>query len=283
MKQNLNNFLFAGIVLLAVLAGGVKQQSPDEIILESKPEATSFSASQKITSLAYINEVILPPNVTAAAVLVKYLSSPLPLLEYNPEQQWPIASITKLMTATVALENFSENELILASANAVATEGGAGNLIVGEKYSLTDILGHLLKVSSNDAAVALAEHHGGENFLTAMNLKASELQMRSTRFFDPSGLSPLNQSTLENLEKLISYIYNRHPKIFSITSEKEGNIHPFSNQENFIGGKTGFIDEANGNLISLFNYQGRPLLIIVLGSEDRYLDTLALYNRFTNQ
>ena len=119
--------------------------------------------------------------------------------------------------------------------------------------------------------------------MTAMNLKASELQMRSTRFFDPSGLSPLNQSTLENLEKLISYIYNRHPKIFSITSEKEGNIHPFSNQENFIGGKTGFIDEANGNLISLFNYQGRPLLIIVLGSEDRYLDTLALYNRFTNQ
>lgn len=281
MSRNLNSLLFAAIVLFAVLAGGVKQQSPDEIITEGKLEATSFYAAPKITSLAYINEVVLPPNVTAAAVLVKYLSSPLPLLEYNPDQQWPIASLTKLMTAAVALENFSADEKIAVSESAVATEGNAGNLIIGRIYSLPDLLGHLLKVSSNDAAVALAEHLGEKKFLDAMNEKAAELKMRSTRFFDPSGLSSLNQSTLENLEKLVSYIYYRHPEIFSITREKEGNIHPFAGYENFLGGKTGFIDEANGNLISLFNHQGRTLLIIVLGSEDRHLDTLSLYNRFT--
>ena len=141
-----------------------------------------------------------------------------------------------------------------------------------------ELLRALLKVSSNDAGVAFAEHLGRENFIRLMNERAISIGMYNTRYFDTTGLSALNQSMASDLEKLVIYIFNNHPDIFSITREPEGNIHPFAKTPDFIGGKTGFIDEASGNLVSLFNYQGRPFLIIVLGSEDRAADTQALYN-----
>ena len=277
-----NNFIFALLVLGAVLFGSIRNESAEELVLEQKPETTSFAA---ILRIAPPSEIITGslPRITAASALARDLSASEPFYLLNNGQQWPIASLTKLMTAIVAREKFPANAKIKVSANAVATEGGAGGFFVGGVYNLSQLLKPLLKLSSNDAAVALAEFYGEEKFLEEMNKKAATLGMRNTRFFDSSGLSPLNQSTLEDLEKLAVYIFHRHPDIFDITAEREGNIHPFAGKENFLGGKTGFIDEANGNLISLFSKSdGGTLLVIVLGSEDRFLDTKILYDRFAS-
>lgn len=281
MSNRENSLICALIILFAVLLGGVHKESPEETVLEEKTEAASLLATVKTAPVSqWAVPEVLPSGVTATAVLVKDWFASEPALVINADQQWPTASLTKLMTAVVAIENIGKGAKITMSERAVATESAAGNFIVGGVYGFADLLNALLKVSSNDAAEALAEFVGENKFLELMNQKSADLKMQHTRFFDPSGLSSLNQSTLEDLEKLVEYIYYQHPEVFRITQEKEGNIHPFAGRPDFIGGKTGFIDEANGNLISLFNNDGRPLLIIVLGSDDRTRDTLELYNRF---
>ncbi len=280
------------IVLISVLIGNARRGSTDEIVYnDSRPiEQTSVTASVSDT-IAVTSALVAPaapaapepPKLTAASALVKYMNTNDTLFSLNPNQQWPVASLTKLMTAVVAVENINPKASIKVSERAVATEGNSGNLVAGASYTLDQLLHALLKVSSNDAGEALAESIGRAQFIQLMNEKAVSVGMYNTRYFDPTGLSALNQSMASDLEKLVLFIFNQHPEIFAITREPLGNIHPFAKQENFIGGKTGFIDEASGNLISLFQYQGRPLLIVVLGSEDRAKDTQTLYDHFTSR
>lgn len=270
------------IVLVFALAGRVPSGSSDEVVYDSRPvEATSLTASIKETiTVPDQPDALPPPSISAISALVTYINSNDALFSLNPNQQWPVASLTKLMAAVVATENISGESRIKVSVEAVATEGVAGSLEAGRSYARDELLRALLKVSSNDAAAALAEYTGTGEFVRQMNGRAISIGMYNTRYFDPHGLSALNQSMASDLRKLAVYIFNKHPDIFSITREKNGNSHPFAGKDNFIGGKTGFIDEASGNLVSLFNYQGRPLLIIVLGSEDRAADTEILYKHF---
>ena len=111
--------------------------------------------------------------------------------------------------------------------------------------------------------------------------------MSNTIYFNPSGLSFLNQSTPNDLAKLANYIYNDRRKIFDITKQKEmpikeisfqktrnlANINQLSGRNDFIGGKTGYLDESGRNLISLFNINNQPILTIILGAEDAYKET----------
>ena len=279
--NNQNSIIFAGAVLAAVLLGNITRESPSEITFEPKIENTSLVADVKTVS--YSDTIFLPSQLTAHSALVKDMAAQEPVWTLNPDQAWPTASLAKLVTAVVAKEKIDPGQKIKVSAEAVATEGEAGSLKADGVYLLEDLLKTLLILSSNDAATALMEFYGETKFIQAMNLKAQAMRMSETRFFDPSGLSAINQSNVKDLEKLIDYIIKYHPDILAITKEKkEGSTHPFVGKANFLGGKTGFIDEANGNLISLFNNGGRTLLIIVLGSEDRAKDTQILYDYFTS-
>ena len=279
--NNRNSIIFAGAVLAAVLLGNITRESSPEVTLETKTENTSLVAN--IKTVSYADTPFLPSELTAQSALVRDLSAQKPVWTLNPEQMWPTASLAKLVTAVVAKEKIDLGQRIKVSAEAVATEGEAGALKTDGVYSLEDLLKALLIVSSNDAATALMEFYGETKFIQAMNLKAQAIGMRNTRFFDPSGLSALNQSNVLDLEKLIGYIVEYHPDILAITKEKsDGSTHPFAGKKNFLGGKTGFIDEASENLVSLFNNGGRTLLTIVLGSEDRAKDTQILYDYFTS-
>ncbi|MBI2024557.1 MAG: D-alanyl-D-alanine carboxypeptidase [Candidatus Harrisonbacteria bacterium] len=278
-ETNLNNALLVGLVVLAVLLGGIKSGTPDNEVINAKSEATSVVASVRETT----QESFAPaPFVSATAYLVKDIFAVEPIWEKNTSRKWPIASITKLMTAIITLEVFDLQERVVMSREAIATEGVAGFFETGKSYTVEELLNALLKYSSNDAGEALAERYGKEKFLWAMNAKAQAIGMHDTNLNDPTGLSVLNQSTIVDLEKLVLYIFNRYPEIFLITRQTGSNIHPFAGHVNFLGGKTGFIDEANGNLISLFNRGGRPILIIVLGSDDRAKDTQILYDSVTS-
>lgn len=232
--------------------------------------------------------------------LVRYLNSDVKLFERNPDARWPIASITKLMTAIIASEQGLPAKTITFTDGMTVAEGDAGNFKTGDTMSGTDVLKGMLLVSSNDAAEALAQTYGRDAFVALMNEKAKELRMMDTTYFDPSGLSARNQSTADDLYKLMSYLQSKHPELLSITRQKKtvitelntkrkrtiANIDEFagqapsagSGQATFIGGKTGYIVEAegNGNLVTLFTRNNQPFMVVVLGSPDRFGETRTL-------
>ena len=226
-------------------------------------------------------------KIEAKAALIKYLNQSKNIFEFNPNKHWSIASVSKLMTAIVAFEQIGANREIKIDEKSVATEGISGEFKEGDIFSSLDLIKAMLLVSSNDAATALAESISEETFVKLMNQKAQELKMSNTIYFNPSGLSFLNQSTPNDLAKLANYIYNDRRKIFDITKQKEmpikeisfqktrnlANINQLSGRNDFIGGKTGYLDESGRNLISLFNINNQPILTIILGAEDAYKET----------
>ena len=231
------------------------------------------------------------PIIHSHIASVKYLDNNLDFFELNISNRWPIASLTKLMTAVIVAENGNLDNKIIINKDGFKfeTNGSAGGLSSGESFTVEDLIKVMLITSSNDAAVALAEAINPE-FVGLMNQKATKLKMTETNFYDPTGLSYRNQSTVNDLAKLINYIYYIHPKIFEITRQKEveilelnsrttrklTNINKLAGGTYFIGGKTGYIDAADENLISLFAKHGRLILITVLGSKSRFADTETL-------
>jgi D-alanyl-D-alanine carboxypeptidase len=228
-------------------------------------------------------------NFQAQAVLVSDLDNNTDLISYNINKRWPLASITKLMTAVLAFEEIGGRKEILISETAVAAEGDSGKLKVGELYKIDDLINLMLITSSNDAAAALAEFYafGSQNFVKLMNKKAAELGMNQTVFFDPAGLSPLNQSTVNDIQKLMKYIEESHPEILVSTRPTDfkgfKNINPFAGQANFLGGKTGYLEEAKENLASLFSLNEQRILIVVLGAENRLKQTQEIISYLSNK
>jgi serine-type D-Ala-D-Ala carboxypeptidase (penicillin-binding protein 5/6) len=320
MRNNSNfySFLFTGILLVLVLFSktniNANNLSYQENIkntsliasahtIEFNDVSSAVEIEKTIISQNEINKIALEtinieripikkefvnkPFLTAEIVLSKHIESGKELFSLNSDKRWPIASITKLITAIVALEKIGEDKIITISQSAIDTEGIAGNLQKNEKYYLKDLVSIMLTVSSNDSAVAISEFYGEKNFIKEMNIKAQEIGMTQTNLVDCTGLSFLNQSTTKDLTKLAKHITEKKPEIFDLTKHKEisiveleskvvkflRNINYFSNHTDFLGGKTGFIELSGENLLSIFNYKGNNILIIVLGSNNRYSDT----------
>ena len=201
-------------------------------------------------------------------------------------KRWPIASITKLMTAVVVSEKMQATDVIEITSEMLVADRNSG-FVKGQKYKVSDLVKAMLMISSNDAAYALSIYYGQANFISAMNQKASDLRMNDTHYIDSAGLSVQNQSTVNDLVILAGYIRGYHPDIFkstrktkdTITEVKSGkrrtltNINEFAGQAYFIGGKTGTAPEAGENLLSVFNIAGETKIIIVLGDENRYVET----------
>ncbi len=230
-------------------------------------------------------------SLTGQADLVKYLNYNVYILEKNTEKRWPIASVTKLMTAVIAVEDLNPEARVKISEQA-ATVGGSsiGNFKTGEMFKVSDLVKAMLVASSNDAAVALAQSMGDKEFIDAMQRKASDLGMFDTTYIEPTGLSFVNQSTISDLAKLATYIYENHPEILAITRQPQveilelksgqsrtlSNVDPFAGSPDFIGGKTGFTDEARRNLVALFRTNNEMILTVVLGSDDSFIETAKL-------
>ncbi|MBU4348594.1 serine hydrolase [Patescibacteria group bacterium] len=311
MRNNSNffSFLFTGILLILVLFSKTDINAND-LSYQENIKNTSLTASthsikftKTITSQNEINKLALKtinveqkpikkefiddPILTAEIAFSKHIESGKELFSHNNDKQWSIASITKLVTAIVALEKIGADKIITISESAINTEGIAGNFRKDEKYYLKDLVNIMLVVSSNDAAIAMSEFYGQKNFIKEMNMKAQEIGMTQTKFIDCTGLSFLNQSTIKDLIKLAEYILKEKPEIFNFAKHEElsvielennlvkffKNINYFAGQIDFLGGKTGFIESSGENLLSVFTYEENDILIIVLGSDDRYSDT----------
>lgn len=224
------------------------------------------------------------PTIDAKIYLVKYLDRDRAVLEKNPLDRWPIASITKLMTATIALERLDLSKKIVISDEVRQAVGENGSFAVGQEYTVLDLIKASLVFSSNDAAYALASALGSNEFVSAMNQRAKEIGMSQTSFYEPSGLSYLNQSTAYDLYALMNFLYRQHPNILEMSRQKSvslydysvskrrsfSNIDFFAGSKNFFGGKTGFIEQSGGNLVTLFQKNGKMVFVGVLSSADRF-------------
>ncbi len=233
-----------------------------------------------------------PPVLTDAASLIADLTSGTSFASANADARWPTASIAKLMTATVVEDKLNAATSITIAENMFAADVTEQTLVVGGRYTVSDLLRAMLLPSSNVAAEALASFYGRDAFLAEMNARAAAWGMKDTHFDDPSGISAGDESTANDLLKLAQKIYADYPQVLQITrapqaviteenSEKKillTSINEFAGDADFIGGKTGYTDQADGNLLSVFHNSGKPLVMVVLGSSARFDDTKALYD-----
>ena len=233
----------------------------------------------------YLNNASEEPKVGAIAYLVGDLNTGEVILSKNQNQKFPIASVSKLMTALVTREITNQNDVAQVSKKALATKGTNGNLRVGEKIKTTDLLYPLLLESSNDAAEVLAEHFGRDIFIKKMNQQSEILKMSETFYKDPSGLSEKNQSTVSDIFKLVGYLNQQKKDLLEITTKRSysnkkhswSNINQFIQKDGYFGGKSGYTDPAKQTVVSLFNLPlgqtgYRPIAITLLQSADRQRD-----------
>lgn len=210
----------------------------------------------------------------------------------------PIASITKLVTALVATEYINlENKAIVPEEAIVYTS--KPRLTAGEEISVYQLLFPLLLESSNEAAETIAYSFGRAQFIKRMNEKAVSIGMTKTRFVDPSGASAENVSTADDLFMLAKYIYNNRSFVFKISSGalkasaygesifgNLQNLNDFSNDVDFVGGKVGKTTAALETGLYVFDFkigkEPRPIVLIILNSEDRKKDAEAVKNFIEN-
>jgi D-alanyl-D-alanine carboxypeptidase len=240
----------------------------------------------------YLNkDVGVQPKISAKAFLVGDLNTGEIILAQNQDQKFPIASTSKLMTALVTTEITKPEDIAQVTKKALAAHGTNGELRLGDKIKTSDLLYPLLLESSNDAAEVLAQYFGRDIFIAKMNQEAEKLQMTETSFADPSGLTPKNQSTVSDLFKLSGYLIQNKPDLFTLTTKRSysnkkqswSNISQFLHEDGYLGGKSGYTDEAKQTVVSLFNLPlgetgVRPIAITLLQSNDRRKDVRAILN-----
>lgn len=228
-----------------------------------------------------------PPPFTARAAIAYDLTQNTLIYQNNMEKRLPIASLTKVMTAVIAIENMDLNSKLTVSKSAAEIGEGTMGLGEGEIHTLEDLLYGLLLQSGNDAAETIAQgsKFGRENFIHLMNKKAEDMGLSNTRFTNPSGLQGDGEqySTVKELLVLTRYALQKEEfaRIVAtyqhdIPQSSEHKGYTLYNETNLLttypgvkGVKTGFTDEAGMCLITYLEYKGNKIISILLNSENR--------------
>ncbi|WP_429891803.1 serine hydrolase [Gottfriedia acidiceleris] len=208
-----------------------------------------------------------------------------------------IASITKIMTAILAVESGKMQNTITISSRAVQTEGSSIYLKPGQKIKLEDLVYGLMLRSGNDAANAIAEAVGGsiDGFVYMMNEKAKEIGMSNTYFSNPSGLDQQGKehySSAYDMALLTRYAME-NPKYAKIAGTKvhrapntaESWDYVWKNKNKLLtfmykystGGKTGFTKKARRTLVSTASKNGMDLIVVTLNDGQDWQDHMALF------
>lgn len=267
------------MALLGVVAGipttGVASTPPPT------PVPPNGSPSPFPTALRTPTPSARLPKLTSPSAVLEDLDTGQVLYAKKADLRRPIASITKIMTALVVLEEASPDEEVVVSARAAGSRASQLGLVTGERISVRQLLYALLMQSSNDAAVALAEHVGGSvaGFAELMNRKAEEMGLRRTHFRDPAGLEDRGYSTARDVATVARAAY-AEPLFARITRTKfhkipapSGRARHIQNRNillwlypGAIGAKTGFTTPAQHCLVAAADRGGLRLVAVALGS-----------------
>jgi D-alanyl-D-alanine endopeptidase (penicillin-binding protein 7) len=209
------------------------------------------------------------------------------LFDKNSQAVLPIASISKLMTAMVALDaGVPMTDVMEVTDEDRDYEKGTGSrLSVGSRLSREDMLHIALMSSENRAAAALSRYFPGGRpaFVAAMNRKAKQLGMNDTHFSDPTGLSSQNVSSARDLVKMVKAAY-QYPMIRRFSTDSNYDVNTGRRELHYVSTnhlighagweiglqKTGYINEAGQCLVMQANVDGRTVIMILLDSSGKY-------------
>lgn len=246
------------------------------------------------------------PEISSKGAILIDITTGQTLLAKNPDHPFEPASTTKIMSALIALEKGNLNDLVTAGPSVLDQELAQGTRIYlepGEQVTLENLLYALLLNSANDAAVAIAEHIGGDvqGFTDLMNAKAKEIGALNTSFKNPSGLSEDGHlTTARDLAMIARFAYQNpvfrdyvKTKTKIIPRSRENiptemyNINEFIWTEPTVTGmKTGYTTSAGNTYVATAERDGRALLGVVLKSPSKtsiYTDMRKLFEYgFTN-
>jgi len=279
---SLLTFVFVASAALALT--GSFNLSPKEEVSHSQKNFVPLPVISKSSTF---------PIVSAQAALAIDMDSQVTLYEKNPDSPLLPASTTKIITALVAMEYYP-SDLILKVGD-VKVEGQKMGLIKGEEITAENLLYGLLVFSANDAAEVLAQNFPGgrDLFIAAMNIKAKELSLTHSKFYNPTGLDGNGHvSTARDLIR-VSEIAMRDPMFAKIVGTKQkvvkstnGKIaHNLKNinellgkVDGVLGVKTGWTENARENLVTYLERDNKRIMIALLGSQDRFGETEELIN-----
>ena len=230
------------------------------------------------------------PDTSAASVVLMDADSGRILYEKNGDERRLIASITKLMTALVALESgHLPDEMVTIQPEWTGIEGSSLYLRAGETLRLETLLYGMLLRSGNDAAQAVAGYCAGDiaSFVASMNQKAAELGMTNSCFANPSGLNAEGHYSTARDMAILARACLENETLRSMTATKsialEGRIFTNHNKllwqyEGCIGLKTGYTEKAGRTLVSAAQRGGMTLICVTLNAPDDWRDHAALFD-----
>ncbi|MEI6498864.1 MAG: D-alanyl-D-alanine carboxypeptidase family protein [bacterium] len=240
-------------------------------------------------------------SILALRYILIDADSSIELAGKNEHLAVPIASTTKIMTATVALENYKLDDIVAISEASASAIGASANFTVGEKITVNNLLKCMLIKSANGAAIALAEHinkvneKGTGKFVALMNEKAKSLGMKDTNYHDPAGLDVTGLSSAYDLSIITKYALKK-PVFAEIVKTSKTSVtdvtgtqwHALENSNRLvnqydypgaIGVKTGYMDEAGHCLVGAAKRNGHTLIAVILATNSNAADASAIEAR----
>lgn len=248
------------------------------------------------------------PETLSPSVILMEESTGTILYEKNSDEAHYPASITKIMTTLLALENGNLSDMVTFSDDAINnTEGSGIARDYGEQMTLEQCLYGVMLESANECAYAVAEHVGGtvENFVDMMNAKAKELGCTNTHFANPHGLQDENHYTTAHDMALIAQAAYQNETFRIIIGTKMYTIPPTNKHAEetvlrnhhdmlctyhnanrkylypcCVGGKTGYTATANSTLVTYAEKDGMTLICVVMNTQspNQFIDTVNLFD-----
>lgn len=273
-QQKLENF---GDKILGLSTPfGINLQNP-KIKGESTESSVSILDIQNLAPLPF-GQPNSEPVLSAGEAILVDLATNRVLYKKLDNTRRPIASVTKLMTALVVLEDLNPDEVVTVTEHAAFQPESRMNLRPGEKISARELVKGALIASANDAACALEDHYGKEKIVDLMNKKAAFLGMVNTHFVETTGLDEGNQSTVADLAILANYALKNKEVAYAVgtiqytVTSVDGSAQYqittsnrlLKNFSDVVGVKTGYTQEAGNCLVAAAEREGHRLVAIVL-------------------
>ncbi|HEX8965718.1 MAG TPA: D-alanyl-D-alanine carboxypeptidase family protein [Patescibacteria group bacterium] len=259
---------------------------PSFLTLTANAQVTTLDIWLPIKNL-FANNASFADSLSAKSAVSYDLTSNQTLFSKNANTRLPMASLTKIMTAIIALENRKNPDEYVVSSSDLVGEDSMG-LTPGESLSLEDLLYGLILHSGNDAAEVLADNYpaGRSAFIDAMNAKAQALGLTNTHFTNPTGLEGDGKqyTTAYDLLVLTKYAIDNFPLFKQVVATFEYDIpssdthkeYYLENETNLLtsypgvkGVKTGYTPEAGLCLVTYLEFGNQKIIGVVLGSGDR--------------
>lgn len=209
------------------------------------------------------------------------------------DKRLPPASLTKVMTALLVLEDYRPAQIVTVSKSAAQATGSRIRLKAGDKLSVGALLAATLIASANDACEALAEFKAGsvDAFVAQMNARAQSLGLGNTHFSNPCGFdTPEHYSSANDLAR-IAHAALAYPEFAVIVAKPEDEIATTDGRRRFrfknknaligsyapaIGVKTGYTSRAGKCLIALARKEGAQVLLVLLNAKSRWWDAIGI-------